>query len=98
MQTHCGSEPCVLLVGNKLDLVSKSGANRAVPIDRVQKFAKENNMLYVETSAVTHQNVKEAFLTLLSVVAAKSGSTPGAVVSPRLGVSKWKKLKPRFCR
>lgn len=77
LQTHCAGEPCVLLVGNKLDLVAESGANLAVPAERARKFAAEHKMLCVQTSAMTHKNTKEAFLMLLSAVAQRAdGAAP----------------------
>lgn len=47
----------VLLVGNKSDLADK----RQVNADIAEKFAKDNLMQYLETSAVTAANIKESF-------------------------------------
>ena len=47
----------VMLVGNKSDLDSK----RVVPAEEGARFARENDLLFVECSAKTAQNVDEAF-------------------------------------
>ena len=39
----------VMLVGNKCDLDSK----RVVPVEEGQRFARENDLLFIETSAKT---------------------------------------------
>ncbi|MFX0169082.1 MAG: Rab family GTPase [Candidatus Hodarchaeota archaeon] len=50
----CGKVPKVL-VGNKADLPAK------VPVKEARKFAEENSMYFVETSAKEDQNVDLAF-------------------------------------
>lgn len=52
-----GDENCVIcLAGNKADL-----SGREVEADDAAAYARENNLLYVETSAKTGANVKEMF-------------------------------------
>ncbi|CAJ0591613.1 unnamed protein product [Cylicocyclus nassatus] len=51
----------VILVGNKSDLKGL----RRVPEDAAKKFAEENNLTFIETSAMDCSNVKEAFMQLL---------------------------------
>lgn len=49
---------CVgILVGNKTD----KSATREVSREEAEKYAAENDILYIETSALTNENVKEAF-------------------------------------
>lgn len=48
---------CVLLVGNKVDLESQ----RQISSESAEQFAKDNMLQYLETSAVTAQNIKETF-------------------------------------
>eukprot|EP01095_Lingulamoeba_sp_RSL-Kostka_P002926 TRINITY_DN1383_c0_g1_i2.p1 TRINITY_DN1383_c0_g1~~TRINITY_DN1383_c0_g1_i2.p1 ORF type:complete len:211 (+),score=69.69 TRINITY_DN1383_c0_g1_i2:43-675(+) len=48
----------IMLIGNKSDLDSK----RAVSYESAARFAKENDLIFIETSAKTGQNVEEAFL------------------------------------
>ncbi|KAK1685863.1 hypothetical protein QYE76_046711 [Lolium multiflorum] len=47
-----------LLIGNKCDLSNM----RTVSYEEGQNFAKKHNLLYVEASAKTKQNVEEAFI------------------------------------
>jgi Ras-related protein Rab-2A len=47
----------VMLVGNKCDLENK----RAVPTEEGMRFARENDLLFIETSAKSAHNVEEAF-------------------------------------
>jgi Ras-related protein Rab-2A len=47
-----------MLVGNKIDLEHR----RVVSTEEGEKFAKDHNLMFLETSAKTAQNVEEAFL------------------------------------
>ena len=47
----------IALVANKVDLEIQ----RAVSREEAERFAKENNLLYLETSAKTAFNVNETF-------------------------------------
>ena len=47
----------IILVGNKSDLKD----NRAVPFLDAAKFAQEYGLSFIETSALTGENVSEAF-------------------------------------
>ena len=47
----------IALVANKVDLETQ----RAVSREEAERFAKENNLLYLETSAKTAFNVNETF-------------------------------------
>ncbi|OHS98221.1 Ras family protein [Tritrichomonas foetus] len=47
----------ILLVGNKIDLTDK----RQIQSDIAEKFASDNLIVYVETSALTGHNIKETF-------------------------------------
>ncbi|CAG9311123.1 unnamed protein product [Blepharisma stoltei] len=53
---------CILLIGNKTDLESDRKVSQTKAIQFAQKF---NNMMYIETSANTAENVNKAFETLL---------------------------------
>ncbi len=54
----------VLLVGNKIDLVDQ----RKIKKDEAEKFAKEKGYLYIETSALTGENVLNAFTNLARLI------------------------------
>jgi len=55
---HGSSQMTVILVGNKCDLEHL----RQVSTDEGEKFAQENGLLFIETSAKTSRNVEESFL------------------------------------
>lgn len=48
----------IMLIGNKKDLEDKI----EVSYEEAEKFAKENDLIFVESSAKTGENVEEAFL------------------------------------
>lgn len=47
-----------ILIGNKSDLESE----RAVSFEEGEKFARENDLIFLETSAKTAINVEESFI------------------------------------
>jgi len=47
----------IMLVGNKSDLRSQ----REVPTEDARRFAQKNDLLFIETSALDGENIKEAF-------------------------------------
>ena len=47
----------IILIGNKCDL-----DKRQVSKEEGERFAKENGLIFMETSAKTAENVEEAFL------------------------------------
>lgn len=49
----------IMLIGNKADL---SESKRRVSTEEGERFAKENGLIFMETSAKTSYNVEEAFL------------------------------------
>ena len=54
---------CVIyLVGNKIDLASE----REITKEEAEEFAKQENIKYIETSAVKNMKVTEAFTSLLN--------------------------------
>ena len=50
----------ILLIGNKKDRI-----NRAVSEGEIENYAKINNLMYIETSAKTGENVHDAFTLLI---------------------------------
>jgi len=57
LQTHADRDIVIMLVGNKSDLK----AQREVATDDAKRFAEKNKLLYIETSALDGENIKEAF-------------------------------------
>jgi len=69
----------VLLVGNKKDLETK----RDVNFLEASNFAQENDMMFMETSALTGENVEEAFLRCARTILSKIES--GELDPDRMG-------------
>ena len=57
-----------MLVGNKLDICEKNPLERKVSQDRANEFAKQNEMMFMETSAFTDINVRDVFETLVQEI------------------------------
>eukprot|EP01089_Gocevia_fonbrunei_P013005 TRINITY_DN3223_c0_g1_i1.p1 TRINITY_DN3223_c0_g1~~TRINITY_DN3223_c0_g1_i1.p1 ORF type:complete len:235 (+),score=24.55 TRINITY_DN3223_c0_g1_i1:79-705(+) len=57
-RTLASSNLVIMLVGNKSDLK----AEVEVPFMEASRFAQENNLMFLETSALTGDNVEEVFL------------------------------------
>eukprot|EP00897_Mesotaenium_endlicherianum_P002651 jgi/Mesen1/2413/ME000157S01552 len=55
---HANSNMTIMLIGNKSDLAHR----RAVSTQEGEQFAKENGLVFMETSAKTAHNVEEAFI------------------------------------
>ncbi|MFW9772696.1 MAG: GTP-binding protein [Candidatus Thorarchaeota archaeon] len=53
-----------VIIGNKVDLLPEIG--RVIERSEAEKYAKEENCFYIETSAKTGENVEEAFINLTS--------------------------------
>jgi GTPase SAR1 family protein len=52
------------LIGNKIDLDDI----RNISTDDGREFAKENNMLFIETSALESTNIEESFLLIIKEI------------------------------
>ena len=52
----------IILCGNKVDLTNK----RVIPKEDAEKFAQENKISYIETSATTGQGINELFNNIIS--------------------------------
>ena len=58
VRTNSSKNVTVILIGNKKDLEDK----RQVSYEEGEAFAKENGLMFLETSAKTAYNVVEAFI------------------------------------
>jgi small GTP-binding protein len=67
LQQLCNPNAYILLVGNKIDLT----ADRKVGEQQARDFATQHKLDYLETSALSGQNVTEAFTRLAFAVAKK---------------------------
>mmetsp|Transcript_10272 Transcript_10272/g.10206 ORF Transcript_10272/g.10206 Transcript_10272/m.10206 type:complete len:98 (+) Transcript_10272:317-610(+) len=54
----------IILVGNKTDIES----HRTVSTEEGQRFARENNLLFVEASAKNASNVEAAFMDIAKAI------------------------------
>ncbi|KAG0706512.1 GTPase [Suillus ampliporus] len=72
LRDHADSNIVIMLVGNKSDLKHL----RAVPTEEAKSFATENELSFIETSALDASNVESAFQTILTdiyrIVSSKS--------------------------
>jgi Ras-related protein Rab-2A len=57
-RSNSNSELLIMLIGNKSDLNHR----RQVSVEEGQRFAEENGLIFMETSAKTAFNVEEAFV------------------------------------
>ncbi|KAK7534052.1 ras-related protein rab-like protein-11B [Phyllosticta citribraziliensis] len=62
LRDHADSNIVIMLVGNKSDLRHL----RAVPTEEAKQFASENNLSFIETSALDASNVELAFQNILT--------------------------------
>ncbi len=56
-----GPAPVIMIVGNKLDLVTERENRRAVSTADLTELAKQQNCMFIETSARSAENVERAF-------------------------------------
>jgi Ras-related protein Rab-2A len=54
----------IMLIGNKCDLDTR----RQVSYEEGERFAKENSLIFMETSAKNQTNVEEAFLKTSEII------------------------------
>ena len=64
IQKQCPKTTFLVLVGNKIDLENE----RQIMYEEGESFAKENNMLYIETSAKTGENIETLFLKSVEII------------------------------
>ncbi len=55
----------IMLIGNKVDLVERNPKKREVSSEDGKQLAKENNLLFMETSALASYKIAESFEDLL---------------------------------
>jgi len=68
---------CIIaLIGNKLDLIEKNERLREVSKEEAQSFAKDNNMLFYETSALNGNNISDIFEELMQRIYTEKRKIP----------------------
>ena len=68
LQLYVDPKCVIMLVGNKIDLVEKNAKKREVTFEEGKKFAEENNLFFVEASALSSFKLNEAFEDLLQEI------------------------------
>jgi Rab family protein len=68
VKEHAEPDIVIMLVGNKLDICEKQPLERKVSHQRALEFAQENQILFMETSAVTDINVRDCFELLVQEI------------------------------
>lgn len=68
LRNHAGSEVKIFLLGNKLDEVTRDENRREVRHSDAVSYASKHDMTYAEVSALTGENVRETFLSLLECI------------------------------
>ncbi|CEH19102.1 gtp-binding protein ypt3 [Ceraceosorus bombacis] len=85
LRDHADSNIVIMLVGNKSDLRHL----RAVPTEEAKAFAQENNLSFIETSALDASNVEQAFQNILTeiyrIVSNKALQSSDDVIKPSGG-------------
>jgi len=86
LRDHADSNIIIMLVGNKSDLKHL----RAVATEEAKQFATENNLSFIETSALDASNVGQAFQNILTeiyrFVSKKALDTENESIHPSGGV------------
>ncbi|MFW9956851.1 MAG: GTP-binding protein [Candidatus Odinarchaeota archaeon] len=66
----------LVLVANKVDLTD----SRAVTTEEGEEFAKKNGFLYVESSALTGENVEQAYIELCKIMIEEGKTKPSGPI------------------
>jgi small GTP-binding protein len=74
----CDPTAVVILIGNKSDL----SANRSVTLAEAEQYAQHHQLTYLETSALSGANVRDAFLKVATQIYRKAPKTPKAGPTP----------------
>eukprot|EP01119_Soliformovum_irregulare_P021014 TRINITY_DN68_c0_g1_i1.p1 TRINITY_DN68_c0_g1~~TRINITY_DN68_c0_g1_i1.p1 ORF type:complete len:225 (-),score=72.53 TRINITY_DN68_c0_g1_i1:80-754(-) len=81
LREYADGDIVIMLVGNKSDL----RANREVATDEAKRFGEKNTLLYIETSALDGENIKEAFQQTIEEIYEKRQHKAAAPEEPSEG-------------
>ena len=87
IRNNTSRDICIMLVGNKCDLRKE----RVVPMETGKLFARNNELSFVETSALDSTNVESAFTSILSEIfhtISQKGIKEGVGVFAKPGVGR----------
>ena len=68
VKEHADPDIVIMLVGNKLDLCEQRPAERKISTEKALEFARDNGLLFMETSAVQDINVRDVFELLVQEI------------------------------
>jgi len=71
LKEHADANVVIMLIGNKSDLRDQ----REVATAEAQKYSKKNQLLYIETSALDGENIKEAFQQAVEAIYERRGNS-----------------------
>ena len=102
---NCAEKGCIIaLIGNKVDLLEKTTRKREVIIEEGERLAKENGLLFYETSAQSNYQVCEAFEDLLQKIYTErrkivniNRETPKHVINLKFGTTVEDKDEKECC-
>jgi small GTP-binding protein len=80
----CDPTAVVMLIGNKADLQQ----NRVVTLAEAEQFAEHHQLTFLETSALTGTNIREAFVKVATqIYRTRPAPAPGVAPTPKVAPS-----------
>ena len=86
-------EICILLVGNKIDL----NENRLVKFEEAREFAVNNDLIFIEASALTGINVEDSFTMLTASILKKIEEGKIDIAKGHTGIRVGEPIKKKSC-
>ncbi|CAO1620745.1 unnamed protein product [Parajaminaea phylloscopi] len=87
VREHAEEDACVVLVGNRSDLVEEEPERRKVTEQEARDWAKEEGILFLETSAKTGKNVQPAFEQCITEIHRRFSESQAALASAKGGAT-----------